>query len=167
MTSEELKAMQSRSPAHKVNVTDTKILEFCIRTNWKIAVAYSGGKDSGILLERVAVMWAAHKEQHGNSPLVAVFANTGNEFAGMATFARCFCEYIAKKHNISVAFNQVHGETADSDGKAKGDSLRRVVQEEGYPIGSKMTARKVRDIRAWLKKSGIKWNDIQNRLVTK
>lgn len=149
-TAEELKVMQERTPERKVMVTQTKILELCLRVSWKIAVSFSGGKDSTVLLDIVAGVWAASKDYHSNSPLVVLFANTSNEFVGMERFVKQYCEYIKFKYNIDVDLRVVRGKQTFYD----------VIKENGYPVVSKKVARQVREIREWVRKNNINWNEI-------
>lgn len=155
-TAEELKIMQERPPERKVMVTQTKILELCLRVSWKIAVSFSGGKDSTVLLDIVARVWAANKEYHNNSPLVVLFANTSNEFVGMERFVKQYCEYIRNKYNIEIDLRVVHGKQTFYD----------VIKEKGYPVVSKKVARQVREIRGWIKENNLNWNEIVADLAT-
>lgn len=109
-TIEDLRKMQARPPERKVLITYTRLLELCMKVNYKIAVSFSGGKDSTVLLDMVARFWASDKESHGNAPLVVVFANTSNEFAGMENFVKFYCKYIEDKHGITIDLHIVRGE---------------------------------------------------------
>lgn len=153
-TIEDLRKMQARPPERKVLITYTRLLELCMKVNYKIAVSFSGGKDSTVLLDMVARFWASDKESHGNAPLVVVFANTSNEFAGMENFVKFYCKYIEDKHGITIDLHIVRGEK----------TFYEVVKDIGYPIGSKRISKQIRKIRRWLESSGVSWNDIKDHL---
>lgn len=151
---EKLKELQSLSLGAKVNMTIAKLLEICYKTDFKIAVAYSGGKDSSVLLDITARVWAMERETHGDRPLVVVFADTSNEHAGMAKFVVDSCKQVEDRYGIKIELHKVRGDKTYPD----------VIKTHGYPIASKQTARKISDIRKWLKKSGVKWDDIKDKL---
>lgn len=153
-TVEDLQKMWARTPERKVAVTQTKILEVCLRTNYKVAVSFSGGKDSAVLLDIVARCWAADTGQHGNAPLVVAFADTSNEFAGMQKFVKEYCKFIEAKHGIAIDLHIVRGEK----------TYYEVLKEIGYPVGSKRISKQVRKIRNWLKLSGVQWDEIRDNL---
>lgn len=153
-TVEDLQKMWARTPERKVAVTQTKILEVCLRTNYKVAVSFSGGKDSAVLLDIVARCWAADSDRSGNTPLVVVFADTSNEFAGMRKFVKEYCKFIEAKHGIVVDLHIVKGEK----------TYFEVLKDSGYPVGSKRISKQVQTIRKWLALSGVQWDGIKDNL---
>ena len=50
-TSEDLKIMQAWSLDRKIQVTQTRIMEWYIKNNGNVYVSFSGGKDSTVLLD--------------------------------------------------------------------------------------------------------------------
>lgn len=50
-TAADLKAMQAWPLARKIQVTQTRIIEFYNRFNGSVSVSISGGKDSAVLLD--------------------------------------------------------------------------------------------------------------------
>ena len=117
-------------------------------------LAFSGGKDSQVLLDMTAWMWKKSEEEHGKKPLNVVFSNTSNEFAKMELFVKEYCDLMERKHDIKIRLYVVRGEK----------TYYEVVKDIGYPVVSKTTCRKVRDIRKWIKKEKIKWEDISDKL---
>ena len=58
------------------------------------------GTDSSVLFDMFAKHWSIHRDQHHDSPLIVIYANTSNEFASMPSHVRSFCKYIEQKYNI-------------------------------------------------------------------
>jgi 3'-phosphoadenosine 5'-phosphosulfate sulfotransferase (PAPS reductase)/FAD synthetase len=75
----DLKRMQSLSFEMKIRVAQTRILEWYLRFNGKVAVDFSGGKDSTVLLDLA-------RRIDPNIP--AVFVDTGIEFPEVKAFVR-------------------------------------------------------------------------------
>ena len=67
-TATDLKEMQKWPLEQKIQTAQTRILEYGIRFNEQIFVAFSGGKDSTVLLDLV-------RRVYPNTP--AVFVDTG------------------------------------------------------------------------------------------
>lgn len=63
--------MQSWDLQHKIQVTTTRIIEWYEHYNGQVYVAFSGGKDSTVLLDIVRRIYP---------DVPAVFADTGLEF---------------------------------------------------------------------------------------
>ena len=80
-----------------------------------VYVAFSGGKDSTVLLHIVREMYPS---------IEGVFANTGNEFPEIVQFVR-------KQENIKWVKPR--------------KSFAKILKEEGYPVISKKTSRMIRD----------------------
>jgi 3'-phosphoadenosine 5'-phosphosulfate sulfotransferase (PAPS reductase)/FAD synthetase len=149
-TGEQLLQMQQRPYGRKVNVTYAKFAEFCIEKDWNVSISFSGGADSSVLLDMFSNHWKLCAEQHGNKPLLVIYANTSNEFASMPKHVHDFCEYEQKKHGITINLHEVKGEQSYLD----------VVRTVGYPVVSKKVARMVSDVRKYLKETGTKYADI-------
>lgn len=154
MSEEELRERESWTTIQKENYTIQTILKACIMHKWNISVSFSGGKDSQVLLDMTAWMWKKSEEEHGKKPLNVVFSNTSNEFAKMELFVKEYCDLMERKHDIKIRLYVVRGEK----------TYYEVVKDIGYPVVSKTTCRKVRDIRKWIKKEKIKWEDISDKL---
>ena len=151
-TEQELKKMQGRSFNDKVQTSIAKILELFARTDGNIYVAYSGGKDSGVLLDLVAFCWAM--TPYSGEKLTVGFANTGNEYAGMVNFVKEFISFIENKHGIKIDFVETKPQKHFKD----------VCITEGYPVVSKAIARKVYDIRKDLELNHLTYDDIKDHL---
>lgn len=136
-TREDLKKMQSWDLNTKIRVSQTRILEWCIKYDFNICISFSAGKDSCVLADLVAYVWSVNKENHGNQSLKLVYSDTGMEFIDVKKHAEIFRDYLAKKHNINVELIMVKPEM----------NTHRVFKEIGYPIISKKTARQLRELQ--------------------
>lgn len=98
--------------------------------------------------------WSIHRDQHHDSPLIVIYANTSNKFATMPSHVKSFCKYIEQKYNIQVDLHIARGKVTYFD----------VVRTDGYPVASKKIARMVRDVRTYFKAHDIHYSDIENYL---
>ena len=78
-TQEDLKTMQAWSLERKIQVTQTRIIEWYQKFNGKVCVSFSGGKDSTVLL---------HIARQLYPDIEAVFVDTGLEYPEI----RAFCQ---------------------------------------------------------------------------
>ena len=110
-TATDLKTMQQWPIERKIQVSQTRILEYGIRLGEdKIFVAFSGGKDSTVLLDLVRRVWP-------NCP--AVFIDTGLEYPEVK-------EFVKSHENVEVIRPK--------------KTFKQVIEEFGYPIISKKIA---------------------------
>ena len=79
MDLKELQERQSWSLSHKIDHALFTIETFISRTNGQCYVAFSGGKDSSVLLDLVRII---------DKTIPAVFVNTGNEYPDIIKFVR-------------------------------------------------------------------------------
>lgn len=112
----ELRLMQNYPLELKIMKTKLRIEEWVSEYGVDgVYVAFSGGKDSTVLLHIVRSLYPN---------IEGVFANTGNEFPEIVQFVR-------KQENIKWVKPR--------------KSFAKVLKEEGYPIISKKTSRMIRD----------------------
>lgn len=109
-TAEDLKIMQSWSLERKIQVTQTRIIEWYKHYEGQVYVSFSGGKDSTVLLDLVRRIYP---------DIPAVFIDTGLEYPEIREFAK-------NTDNITIL-------------KPK-KNFKQVIQEYGYPIISKEQA---------------------------
>ena len=85
-TAEDLKIMQSWSLERKIQVTQTRIMEWYIRNNGKVYVSFSGGKDSTVLLDLARRIYP---------DIQVVYVDTGLEYPEIKQFVR-------SKENVTI-----------------------------------------------------------------
>lgn len=73
--------MQAWSLERKIRVTQTRIIEWYLHYNGKVAVSFSGGVDSTVLLDLARRIYPH---------LGAVFVNTTMEFPEIISFVKSF-----------------------------------------------------------------------------
>ena len=106
----DLAIMQSWDLQHKIQVTTTRIIEWYEYYNGQVYVAFSGGKDSTVLLDIVRRLYP---------DVPAVFADTGLEFPEVRKFA-------LSQENVVVVKPEMN--------------FRKVIETYGYPVVSKRVA---------------------------
>ena len=118
-TSEDLKVMQSWSLDRKIQVTQTRIMEWYIKNNGKVYVSFSGGKDSTVLLDLA-------RKIYPNIP--AVFIDTGLEYPELRDFVKTIPNVIWIKPEMN---------------------FRKVIETYGYPLISKQVSEKIYSYRKY------------------
>lgn len=78
-TVEDLRIMQSWSLQRKIQVTQTRIIEWYQKNNGKVYVSFSGGKDSTVLLDLARRIYP---------DIPAVFIDTGLEYPELRDFVK-------------------------------------------------------------------------------
>ncbi len=112
-TSFDLRAMQAWSLRHKLEVARNKIKEWYDYFHGNVYVAFSGGKDSTVLLDLVRDMYP---------DVPAVFVDTGLEYPEVRNFVKSFTNIEIIKPSIS---------------------FKQVIELYGYPLISKQVAHKI------------------------
>ena len=116
MNINELRLLQNYPLELKIAKTEQRIREWVSEYGVDgVYVAFSGGKDSTVLLHIVRSLYPN---------IEGVFANTGNEFPEIVKFVR-------KQENIKWVKPR--------------KSFTKVLKEEGYPVISKKTSRMIHD----------------------
>lgn len=106
----DLTAMQSWPLSRKIQVTQTRIIEWYIKNEGRVYVSFSGGKDSTVLLDLARRIYP---------DIPAVFVDTGLEYPEIREFVKSIdgVTWLCPKMNF-----------------------RKVIETYGYPVGSKRVA---------------------------
>lgn len=111
-TNEDLRIMQSWSLERKIQVTQTRIMEWYIKNQGKVYVSFSGGKDSTVLLDLVRRIYP---------DVPAVFIDTGLEYPELREFVKTINNVIWLKPEMN---------------------FRKVIETYGYPLVSKEVSKR-------------------------
>lgn len=109
-TKDDLKTMQSWSLERKIQVTQTRIIEWYQYYKGQVCVSFSGGKDSTVLFD------LARRIYHD---IETVFVDTGLEYPEIR-------EFVKSKENVTWLKPKMN--------------FRKVIETYGYPVGSKNIA---------------------------
>ena len=109
-TAERLAELQALPLWRKIQITQTRIIEWYVRNKGNVCVSFSGGKDSTVLLHLVRTLYPDVR---------AVFSNTGLEYPEIQKFARSF-------PNVDVVTPAIR--------------FDKVVSKYGYPLIGKEVA---------------------------
>lgn len=120
-TVEDLRIMQSWSLQRKIQVTQTRIIEWYQKNNGKVYVSFSGGKDSTVLLDLARRIYP---------DIPAVFIDTGLEYPELREFVKSISNVVWLKPDMN---------------------FRKVIETYGYPIISKNVSRAIHDVKKFRK----------------
>lgn len=112
-TVEDLRIMQSWSLQRKIQVTQTRIIEWYQKNNGKVYVSFSGGKDSTVLLDLARRIYP---------DIPAVFIDTGLEYPELREFVKSIPNVVWLKPEMN---------------------FRKVIKTYGYPLISKEVSQKI------------------------
>lgn len=109
-TKQDLLTMQSLSLDRKIQVAQTRIIEWYVKNQGKVFVSFSGGKDSTVLIDLVRRIYP---------DIPAVFVDTGLEYPEIREFVKTI-------KNVTLLRPEMN--------------FKRVIETYGYPVGSKRVA---------------------------
>lgn len=137
-TNEDLKTMQGWSLYRKIQVTQTRIMEWYEKWNGKVYISFSGGKDSTVLADLSARVCKMSK-----STLILWYSHTGLEYPEVTKHVNDFAEWLRNEYEIEVKL--VIDYPKDKNGKRI--TYRDVVLNYGYPMISKEVSRDIATAR--------------------
>ena len=134
-TKDDLSAMQAWPLERKIRVTQTRLMEWKIKFKGKIYISFSGGKDSTVLADLTARIYAADQKMNSNEsdPLTLVFVNTGLEYPEIQKFVKEFAEWLRVTYEIPV----------DLVTRTPEMTFPEVLSAYGYPVIGKDLAKVV------------------------
>lgn len=116
-TSEDLEKMQSFSLERKIQIAQTRIIEFYTKLDGKVYISFSGGKDSTVLLDLARRIYP---------DIPAIYIDTGLEYPEIK-------EFVKTKSNVEIIRPEL--------------SFKEVIKEYGYPLISKHVAQCIWEYR--------------------
>ena len=120
--------MQGWSLEHKIQVSQTRIIEWYQKWDGKAYVSFSGGKDSTVLVDL-----SARVCKNLGYKLVLWYSDTGLEYPEVKKHVKSFKQYLINKYNIEVEL--VIDFPKDKNGKRV--LFKDVILDKGYPVISK------------------------------
>lgn len=128
-TKADLEKMRAWPLYRKIQVTQTRLLEWYIRFNGCIYISFSGGKDSTVLADLAARVYKAFASLE-EKPLTLVFVNTGLEYPEIQQFVQEFAEWLRTTYEIPVDLKMLYPKM----------SFPKVLAKYGYPVIGKEVA---------------------------
>ena len=131
-----------------------KIMEAIMMTAGDIAIAFSGGKDSALILDMYCDIISSFYPRLKDKPIKVMWANTTNETKSMREYVPWFIHRCEIKYGVKIDFMEVK--------PAKGKNIISVMRDEGLPFVSKSVASILRKVRSSMDKNGVTYNDIKD-----
>lgn len=129
-----LKELQALPLERKMQITQTRLIEWYTAWGGKCCVNFSGGKDSTVLADQAAKVCKMLGYK-----LVLWFSDTGLEYPEIKLNVKGMGKYLENKYGIEV--ETVIDYPKDKDGKRI--TFRKVIEKYGYPLISKRVAQYV------------------------
>lgn len=133
-----LKELQALPLERKMQITQTRLIEWYTAWDGKCCVNFSGGKDSTVLADQAAKVCKMLGYK-----LILWFSDTGLEYPEIKLTVQSMGKYLEDKYGIEV--ETVIDYPKDKDGKRI--TFRRVIEECGYPLISKRIAEAVNRVK--------------------
>jgi hypothetical protein len=118
MKYEELKYRQGWTLEQKIDHAVGVVSSFSARMDGKLFASYSGGKDSGVMLDII--------RRFVDKNIQAVFCNTGNEYPEVVKFVR-------QTDNVTVIRPEIH--------------VKQIIDKYGFPLISKEQSQYIRQAK--------------------
>lgn len=131
-----------------------KIMEAIVWSHGEIVVAFSGGKDSALLLDMYCDIISTFYPHLKNKPVTVAWANTTNETKNMKEFVPFFISRCEQKYALKIDFQEIR--------PANNQTFATVARDEGLPFVSKMVAGTLRKMKNSMDENGITYHDIKD-----
>lgn len=134
-TMDDLSRMQAWPLSRKIQVTQTRLMEWKMKFKGQIYISFSSGKDSTVLADLAARIYAADQKLNPDKsdPLTLVFVNTGLEYPEIQKFTKKFAEWLRTTYEIPVNLETRTPEM----------TFPEVLSKYGYPVIGKEVAKTV------------------------
>jgi 3'-phosphoadenosine 5'-phosphosulfate sulfotransferase (PAPS reductase)/FAD synthetase len=103
-----------------------------LKTNGEFYVAFSGGKDSTVLMDLAARVCSAM-----DKPLNCIYVDTGLEYPEVKSNVKTVIEYIQDKYGIGINLDVLHPKM----------NFKAVIEKYGWVFPSKAVATKIYNAR--------------------
>lgn len=130
-TKQDLETMRAWSLQRKIQVTQTRTIEWIGRYDWNVYISFSGGKDSTVLADLTARAYQAFWCPNRKEPLHLVFVNTGLECPEIQKFVKYFAKWLERQYEIPVDLKVLTPEL----------TFPEVLTKYGYPVIGKEVAK--------------------------
>ena len=135
--------MQGWSLDRKIQVSQTRIIEWFQKWDNQVYVSFSDGKDSTVLADLTARVCKAT-----NQKLVLWFSNTGLEFPEIVRHVKYFDDWLRDTYEIEVELIIDYPKSKDG----KRITFKDVIIKYGYPIISKEISKTIKDAKSAIEK---------------
>lgn len=132
-TMNDLFTMRAWPLERKIQVTQTRLIEWKMKFKGRIYISFSGGKDSTVLADLAARVYKADLSLNpaAADPLTLVFVNTGLEYPEIQRFVKDFAEWLRTTYGIPVDLVILRPAM----------SFPEVLSKYGYPVIGKEVAK--------------------------
>lgn len=131
-----------------------KIIEAIVTTEGDMALSFSGGKDSALVLDMYCDIISDLFPEYKGKPIKVMWANTTNETKAMREYVPFFIKRCEDKYGVKIEFIEIT--------PAKGVNIISVMKNEGLPFVSKSVASTIRKMRSSMDENNITYNDIKD-----
>lgn len=149
-TKKELVEMWKRPVERQYSIAMTKIFQAIKETNGEIALTFSGGKDSSLLLDMYCEV--VKDTPYKDKPISVYFANTTNETSNMLTFISEFIPWLEEKYGVVINFHEVRPK--------KGVAWVKFILENGIPLISKAQSKSIRMAKRDMRRVGCDYETV-------
>lgn len=129
-----LKELQALPLERKIQITQTRLIEWYTAWGGKCYVSFSGGKDSTVLADQAAQVCKILGYK-----LILWFSDTGLEYPEIKSTVNGMGKYLEDKYGIET--ETIIDYPKDKNGKRI--TFRKVIEKYGYPLISKQVSRDV------------------------